>query len=44
MHFCTVCENMYYFRLTGEDKDKLTYYCRKCGNEDDALISSLENI
>ena len=44
MHFCTVCENMYYIRLTGEEKDKLTYYCRKCGNEDDALISSLENI
>ena len=44
MHFCTVCENMYYIRLTGEEKDKLTYYCRKCGHEDDALISSLENI
>jgi DNA-directed RNA polymerase subunit M/transcription elongation factor TFIIS len=44
MHFCTVCENMYYIRLTGEEKDQLTYYCRKCGHEDDELIASLENI
>jgi DNA-directed RNA polymerase subunit M/transcription elongation factor TFIIS len=44
MHFCTVCQNMYYIRLTGENKDQLIYYCRKCGNEDDELISSLENV
>jgi DNA-directed RNA polymerase subunit M/transcription elongation factor TFIIS len=35
---------MYYIRLTGEEKDQLTYYCRKCGHEDDELIASLENI
>ena len=44
MHFCTQCENMYYVRLSGENKDKLTYYCRKCGNEDDNLLDSEENI
>jgi len=44
MHFCTVCQNMYYIRLTGENKDQLIYYCRKCGHEDDELIASLENV
>lgn len=44
MHFCNVCENMYYIRLSGENEDKLTYYCRKCGNEDSSIIPSLENI
>jgi DNA-directed RNA polymerase subunit M/transcription elongation factor TFIIS len=44
MHFCTQCENMYYVRLSGENKDKLTYYCRKCGHEDDNLLDTEENI
>ena len=44
MHFCTQCENMYYIRLSGENKDKLTYYCRKCGHEDNNLLDVEENI
>jgi DNA-directed RNA polymerase subunit M/transcription elongation factor TFIIS len=44
MHFCNICENMYYIRLSGENEDQLIYYCRKCGNEDSNIISSLENI
>jgi len=44
MHFCSECGNMYYIRLTGENKDNLTYYCRKCGNEDDNLLDVEENI
>ena len=44
MHFCKVCHNMYYIRLTGENEDELIYYCRKCGHEDSAIIASLENI
>ena len=44
MHFCTKCQNMYYIRLSGEDEDQLTYYCRKCGNEDSAIIASLDNV
>lgn len=44
MHFCPICENMYYIRLSGENKSNLTYYCRKCGNEDDAVKSSLQDI
>lgn len=47
MHFCKVCENMYYIRLQGEDGEEsnsLIYYCRKCGNEDDTLGATLNNI
>ena len=44
MHFCKQCENMYYIRLSGENKDQLTYYCRKCGHEDDNLLDAEENI
>ena len=44
MHFCTVCQNMYYIRLAGENEDELIYYCRKCGHEDKDIIASLENI
>lgn len=34
MHFCTVCQNMYYIRINADDPNKLVYYCRNCGNED----------
>lgn len=34
MHFCNVCQNMYYIRVDNESGDNLIYYCRKCGNED----------
>lgn len=34
MHFCTKCDNMYYIKLFGDDKTQLSYYCKKCGNED----------
>ena len=44
MHFCSVCQNMYYIRLDGEENNNIIYYCRKCGNEDDTLIASLDNI
>lgn len=44
MNFCTNCNNMYYIRLTGEDEDKLVYYCRKCGHEDTSLTASLDNM
>ena len=44
MHFCTVCDNLYYIRLSGDDSNKLIYYCRKCGNEDDSLVATMDNI
>jgi len=47
MHFCTICENMYYIRLS-KDKEmtttQLVYYCRKCGHEDDSLGNTVNNI
>ena len=42
MHFCYECHNMYYLKLQSEDADKLIYYCRNCGHEDETLTS--ENI
>jgi DNA-directed RNA polymerase subunit M/transcription elongation factor TFIIS len=35
MKFCKNCGNMYYTKLLSEENDKLIYYCRKCGDEDD---------
>ena len=37
MHFCNVCNNMYYIRIDAENPNKLIYYCRNCGNEDNLL-------
>ncbi len=35
MHFCSVCNNMYYIRLKNENENNLIYYCRNCGNEEE---------
>jgi DNA-directed RNA polymerase subunit M/transcription elongation factor TFIIS len=40
MHFCSKCENMYYIRIDGEDSNKLIYYCRHCGHEEDNLLNT----
>jgi DNA-directed RNA polymerase subunit M/transcription elongation factor TFIIS len=37
MHFCSVCQNMYYIRINADDTNKLIYYCRHCGNEDSTI-------
>ena len=42
MYFCTVCQNMYYIRLIGEDQ--LVYYCRKCGHEKNSTLASAEDV
>jgi DNA-directed RNA polymerase subunit M/transcription elongation factor TFIIS len=39
MHFCGICENMYYIRISDNDANQLTYYCRNCGNEDNTLTT-----
>ena len=39
MHFCNVCCNMYYIRIDAENTNKLIYYCRNCGNEDNLLTN-----
>jgi DNA-directed RNA polymerase subunit M/transcription elongation factor TFIIS len=42
MHFCSKCDNMYYIRISDDEGNKLIYYCRNCGNEDEFLTK--ENI
>ena len=42
MHFCSVCQNMYYTSIDPDNSNKLIYYCRNCGNKDENI--SLENV
>ena len=42
MHFCKICNNMYYIQISDKDSNQLIYYCRNCGHEDSLLTS--ENI
>jgi DNA-directed RNA polymerase subunit M/transcription elongation factor TFIIS len=42
MHFCNVCDNKYYIRIDNDDANKLIYYCRNCGNEDNTL--TMDNV
>lgn len=37
MKFCEKCDNMYYIGINAEDPNKLTYYCRNCGNIDETI-------
>ena len=39
MHFCIKCNNMYYHKVAASDENKLIYYCRNCGHEDDTLTA-----
>jgi DNA-directed RNA polymerase subunit M/transcription elongation factor TFIIS len=34
MKFCKVCDNMYYISIDTKDPNKLSYYCRNCGDID----------
>ncbi len=42
MRFCKNCNNMYYIRINAENANKLVYYCRNCGDEDDNITN--ENV
>lgn len=42
MKFCSICDNMYYIGIDAKDSNKLTYYCRNCGNIDETATT--ENI
>ena len=44
MKFCKICGNMYYTSLLSEQQDKLIYYCRKCGDEDDNFGEDSKNL
>ena len=39
MHFCGVCNMMYYIRIDADDPNKLVYYCRNCGTVDDTTAT-----
>lgn len=34
MKFCSNCENMYYIRISQDNENNLSYYCRNCGKEE----------
>ena len=42
MHFCKICQNMYYISINPDDSNNLIYYCRNCGNRDYDI--SIENV
>lgn len=40
MHFCDKCDNMFYIKLENEDCNKIVYYCKNCGNNNDSLLDN----
>ena len=42
MHFCNICNFMYYIRINDDDENRLIYYCRNCGNENKLL--AIDNV
>ena len=44
MNFCTICDNMYYMKISDDDDNKLIYYCRNCGNENKNLHNTNTSI
>ena len=37
MKFCIKCDNMYYIGISETDGNKMIYYCRNCGHNDEDL-------
>ena len=37
MKFCSVCSNMYYLSISEENENKLIYYCRNCGHQNEEI-------
>jgi len=40
MHFCNVCGNMYYLKISDEDANNIMYFCRKCGDKNTDIINT----
>jgi DNA-directed RNA polymerase subunit M/transcription elongation factor TFIIS len=36
MKFCSKCDNMYYIAIAEDNENKLSYYCRICGNKENS--------
>ena len=37
MKFCSKCNNMYYLSISEENENKLIYYCRNCGHQNNEI-------
>lgn len=37
MKFCIQCNNMYYLKISSEDSNQLSHYCRNCGYIDNTI-------
>lgn len=46
MQFCKQCDNMYYLKINPieNNKDRLMYYCRNCGDECDMMNDNCVSI
>ena len=48
MHFCTICQNMYYISIDANNSNNLVYYCRNCGHIDNNnsknILSNPKNV
>lgn len=42
MHFCNICGNMFYLKISDEGADKLIHYCRKCGNKNENILENFD--
>lgn len=38
MHFCAICNNMYYIHISSKNPNSLVYFCKNCGHQDDKTI------
>ena len=38
MEFCKICDMYYYTRISDEDENRLSYYCRSCGHAEAAPV------
>lgn len=41
MEFCKICDMYYYTCINETDGNKLSYYCRNCGNKEDVSSEGL---
>ena len=44
MHFCSICQNMYYISIDAINPNKLVYYCRNCGHVENNILEGNSNI
>lgn len=40
MHFCPVCNNMFYIQINPDNNSQLIYFCRFCDHKDEKLAGN----